>query len=118
MKLNDEIRVDATPEQVWSCIGDPLQWLGFNPNVASVKQCVGVGPVVDAWYEIEVDIVYELEPSGSGVRVRERFEIRNHGIPWIVVVLMQWIHRWGTPQDPTALQRLRELLRPTEAKCA
>ena len=60
--------------------------------------------------EIEVGITYDLESVGEGVRVRECFDIRNHGLPWLVALLVQWIHRRGTRKDPSALEQLRDLL--------
>jgi hypothetical protein len=60
--------------------------------------------------ELEVDMLYEIEPVGDGVRVCERFDIRNHGIPWPFTLLISWIHRTGRPQGKTGLEQLRELL--------
>jgi len=148
MKLADEIRIRAQPEEVWPHVGDPTHWLGFHPKVVSVRQTAGCAPAIDAWYEIEfemkgrrllhrarvvelepyrrlrleaicrghqgqeleVDMLYEIEPTASGVLVRERFDIHNHGIPWPVTLLIRWIHRTGTPRGKSALQQLRKLL--------
>ena len=108
MKLADEIRIRTQPEEVWPHVGDPKGWLGFHPKVVTVRQTAGSGPAVDAWYEIE------FEMNGHSllhrVRVRERFDIRNHGIPWPFTILISWIHRTGIPQGTTGLEPLRELL--------
>ena len=64
---------------------------------------------------VEVTILYELDPTHHGTRVKECFEIRNHGIPWFFALLAGWIHRTGKPQGPSALEQLCELLQPEVA---
>jgi len=62
--------------------------------------------------EVQVDIVYELDPTATGVEVVETYEITGHGLPWFVRWIARFINRFGRPVGPSSLTQLKELLEP------
>ena len=133
MRLQEKIRILATPEVVWAYLADPNLWPGFVPKIQIVE------PLEDDFYRIEIGgkevigkiellvpskrmrfagqltnqskesafaIEYLIDPKPNGVVVSE---IQEFHIPFPFSIIVWLISRFGTPQSETNLQILKEL---------
>jgi len=57
------------------------------------------------------DIAFLLETTDGGVRLTQTVDLARAGIPWLLRLLIGWVHRSGRPAGPSSLDRLRALVR-------
>lgn len=58
-----------------------------------------------------VDIAFHLEITESGVRLTQTVDLAAAGIPWLLRLIIGWVHRHGRPAGPSSLEELRTLVR-------
>jgi uncharacterized protein YndB with AHSA1/START domain len=54
-----------------------------------------------------LEIIFELEPKGTALRLTQIVDFRYTGIPWLFQVLIAWVHRFGRPSGKASLEDLR-----------
>ena len=59
-----------------------------------------------------LEIIFELEPKETAVRLTQIIDFRHTGVPWLFQLLIVGIHRFGRPSGKASLEDLRARFLP------